>query len=86
MGVVPIAGELAQQFADEWRGFVVEGDTAQVDVVVGFFSGAQGHSSVNNGELFHQFSEAFEGKLVDFSHWFLSLLLLSQPFQLRLQR
>ena len=54
---LPVGGELPQQDADQRAGLVVQGGPAQIDVVVGFPAGRQGHLAVHDGQLIHQFRQ-----------------------------
>src|SRR5699024_10835994 len=64
--VVPVGRELAEQSSDERGRLVVQGGTAQVDVVVGFTPGRQGDASVDDGEVGDEVGESAARVLVDF--------------------
>src|SRR5699024_6580060 len=65
VGVLPVAGQLAQELADELGGLRVQGGAAQVDVVVGLLAGGEGDFAVDDGELLDELSESRSGDAVD---------------------
>src|SRR5699024_233612 len=60
-----VAGQLAQELADELGGLRVQGGAAQVDVVVGLLAGGEGDFAVDDGELLDELSESRSGDAVD---------------------
>ena len=53
--------QIEHHLTDQTRRFVMQGDTAQVDVVVGFFPGGKSHFTAHHGKLGDELAQTFAG-------------------------